>query len=349
MSAQTMQYREALNAAMAQELERDERVFVFGLDVPDHRGIFGSTIGLVDRFGPERVHGTPLSEDAMTGLALGAAMKGLRPVHVHIRVDFLLLATNQLLNMVSTQRYLSGGQHEIPLVIRAVIGRGWGQGAQHSKSLQSLYAHIPGLKVVMPTTPNDAKGLLVSAIRSNDPVIMLEHRWLYDVSGEVTCGEEGIPLGKAARVREGTDLTVVATSWMNVEAKLAAEILHKEAGVSLEIIDPRTLYPLDMDAITASVKKTGHCVVADYDWAFCGFSAEVAAQVHERCFGDLRSPVTRIGFAHVPCPTTRCLENEFYPNAADIVRAVEGKLGLDPIDLSGYDLYSWEHRFKGPF
>lgn len=344
----TLSYREALNEALVEEMARDERVFVFGLDVPDHKRIFGSTKGLVERFGPERCFGTPLSEEAMTGLALGAAISGLRPVHVHIRVDFLILALNQLFNMVSNLRYVTGGYHKVPLVIRAIIGRGWGQGAQHSKSLQSVFAHVPGLKVVMPTTPNDAKGLLVSAIRDDNPVLVLEHRWLYDVSGEVTCREEGVPLGRANVLRRGDDITVVATSWMAVEALHAAEILGR-VGVSVEVIDPRTIVPLDEGPIIESAGRTGHCIVADFDWTFCGFSAEVAARVSERCFGRLRSPVTRLGFAPVPCPTTRCLENIFYPNAASIVRAVEEKLGRPPMDLSRENFYTWENRFRGPF
>ncbi|MBI3725645.1 alpha-ketoacid dehydrogenase subunit beta [bacterium] len=344
----TLSFRDALNEAIVQEMDRDPNVFVFGLDVPDHKRIFGSTKGLVERFGKERCFGTPLSEEAMTGMALGAAISGLRPIHVHIRVDFLLLAMNQLLNMVSNFRYLSGGTLEVPLVIRAIIGRGWGQGAQHSKSLQSVFAHVPGLKVVMPTTPNDAKGLLISAIRDDNPVVFLEHRWLYDVSGEVTCGEDGIPLSKTNVLRRGKDATVVATSWMNVEALKAAEILSRE-GVEVEVVDPRTIAPLDDGPIIESCARTGHCVVADYDWSFCGFGAELAARIMEKCWGKLRSPVSRVGFAHVPCPTTRCLESEFYPNAVTIIRVIEKKLGLKEMDLSGESFYTWESRFRGPF
>jgi pyruvate/2-oxoglutarate/acetoin dehydrogenase E1 component len=344
-----LQYRDAIVEAQAQEMERDPRVFVFGLDVPDHKRIFGSTKTLVERFGPARCFGTPLSEDAMTGMALGAALNGMRPIHVHIRVDFLLLAMNQLFNMIANVRYLSGGQLEVPLVIRAIIGRGWGQGAQHSKSLQSVFAHVPGLKVVMPTTPNDAKGLLISAIRDPNPVVVLEHRWLYDVSGEVTVGPDGIPLGQSHVMRKGKDATVVATSWLAVEAMQAAEILERRAGVSVEVIDPRTIFPLDDAPILDAAVRTGHVIVADYDWEFCGFSAEVAARVMERCFGKLASPVTRIGFAHTPCPTVRELENHFYPNAVTIIRAIEKKLGLRETDLSGETFSTWENRFRGPF
>jgi len=344
----TITYCEALNEALIQEMERDNKVFVYGIGVPDHKRIFGSTAGLVEKFGIERCFDTPLSEDAMTGFGLGAAINGMRPIHVHIRVDFLLLAMNQLTNMVSTYRYLSAGKIDVPLVIRAVVGRGWGQGFQHSKSMHSTFTHIPGLKVIAPTTPHNAKGLLVSAIRDNDPVLCLEHRWLYWQTGQVPEASYAISIGEANILRKGSDLTIVATSWMNAEAAKAAEILERR-GIDLEIVDPQTLAPLDDQLIVESVKKTGHCIVADNDWVFCGFGAEVAAIVQEKCFGNLKSPVSRIGFAHTPCPTARHLENEFYPNAIAIIREVERKLDLSPTDISREDFYSHEKRFKGPF
>ncbi len=338
----------ALNEALVQEMRRDPRVFVYGIGVPDHKKIFGSTAHILEEFGPDRCFDTPLCEDTMTGFGLGAAIKGLRPVHVHIRVDFLLLCMNQLVNMISSFTYGTTGRIGVPMVIRAVIGRGWGQGYQHSKSLISYFTHIPGLKVVAPATPHDAKGLLTAAIRDENPVVFLEHRWLYWGEGEVPEESYEVPLGKANVLREGKDLTIVATSWMNVEALHAARILERR-GVSVEIVDPRTLAPLDDTAILASVKKTGRCLVADCDWVDSGFSAEVASRVSEGLFGQLRGPVRRIGFAHTPCPTVRCLEDEFYPNAIDIVRGVEEMLGLTPTDLSGEDFYSHERRFKGPF
>lgn len=339
---------DALNEAMRQEMERDSSVFVYGIGVPDHMKIFGSTSGLVEQFGPERCFDTPLCEDAMTGFALGAALNGMRPVHVHIRVDFLLLAMNQLVNMVSNYAYSTGGRLKAPLVIRAVVGRGWGQGYQHSKSLHSYFAHIPGLKVVLPTTPVDAKGLLTSAIRDDNPVIFIEHRWLYWAEDDVPEEPFTIPIGEGNILRSGNDITVVATSWMNVEALKAAEVLEKQ-GVSVEVVDPRTIVPFDDTLAIDSVRKTGHCIVAENDWLDCGFSAEVAARVSEKCFGELKTPVKRIGFAPTPCPTVRNLENEFYPTAVDIIRAVEEKLSLSPTDLTGEDFYSHERRFKGPF
>ncbi|MFC1908571.1 alpha-ketoacid dehydrogenase subunit beta [Chloroflexota bacterium] len=341
-------YCQALNEALSQEMERDPSVFVYGISVPDHKRIFGTTAGLLEKFGPERCFDTPLCEDSMTGFGVGAALNGMRPVHVHMRVDFLLLAMNQLANMACSYRYASGGKLKVPMVIRAIIGRGWGQGFQHSKSMYSVFAHIPGLKVVLPTTPSDTKGLLISAIRDDNPVIFVEHRWLYWQEDEVPEESYATPLGKANILRQGEHITIVATSWMNVEALKTAEILEKR-GVSVEIVDPRTLVPLNDELIINSVKKTGHCIVVDNDWLHCGFSAEVAARVGEHCFSDLKAPVRRIGFAATPCPTVRHLENEFYPDAVDIIRAAENMLGLEPAELSQEEFYSYEHRFKGPF
>ncbi len=341
-------YCEALNEAMSQEMERDSGVIVYGIGVPDHKRIFGSTAGLVEKFGPDRCFDTPLCEDSMTGFGLGAAINGMRPINIHIRVEFLLLAMNQLANMVSGYSYATGGELNVPMVIRAIIGRGWGQGFQHSKSMYSVFAHIPGLKVVLPTTPRDAKGLLISAIRDDNPVIFVEHRWLYWQEGEVPEESFTIPLSEANVLHEGEDVTVVATSWMNVEALKASEILGRR-GVSVEIVDPRTIAPFNDELIIKSVAKTGRCIVADNDWLNCGFSAEVAARVSEKCFGKLKAPVYRIGFAPTPCPTVRHMENEFYPNAVNIIKAIEEMLGLEPTDLSNEDFYSHEKRFKGPF
>jgi len=342
-----MTYREALASGMAKEMDIDTRVFVFGLDVPDHKRIFGSTKGLVEKFGSERCFGTPLSEDAMTGVAIGAALSGLRPVHVHIRADFLLLGMNQIANVMSSLRYTSGGALKIPLVIRAVIGRGWGQGAQHSKSLHGVFAHFPGIKVVLPTTPQDAYGTLRAAIRDDNPVVILEHRWLYDIEGDVD-DEADIALSGPAILRKGQSVTVVCTSWMNIEALKAADVLAKR-GIELEVIDIRTITPLDERLVVESVNRTGRCIVADYDWLFCGFAAELAARLSHRCFATLQQPVERIGFAPVPCPTTRPLENLFYPSAVNIIRTVERMLELPHADLSQETFYSYEQRFKGPF
>jgi len=344
---QLMQYRDALAQAQIDAMTEDPRVFVFGLDVPDFKSIFGSTKGILEKFGPKRCFGTPLSEDAMTGVALGAALTGLRPIHVHIRVDFLLLGMNQIANMISTMRYMSGGKLKVPLVIRAVVGRGWGQGPQHSKTLHSFFAHIPGLKVIMPSSAQDAYSMLRSAIADDNPVICIEHRWMYDVIGPVD-KDIKVPLGKAHVLRQGKDISIVTTSWMAVEAMQAADILAR-TGIQAEVIDVRSIAPLDSETILQSVRKTGRCIVADYDWVFCGFGAELAAQISHDCFKTLKAPVERLGFEHVPCPTTRPLENLFYPSAEQIVRASEKMLELKPVDLSGDKFYSYENKFKGPF
>src|SRR3989344_5539677 len=280
MKTRKISYRDAIREALTEEMRRDEKVILYGIDVADHKGIFGTTVGLKKEFG-SRVFSTPLSEDTLVGFGLGAAISGLRPINVHMRVDFLLLAMNQLANMVSSFHYASGGKLKVPLVIRAIIGKGWGQAYQHSKSLQSFFAHLPGLKVVMPTTPADAKGLLISAIRDDNPVIFIEHRMLYDVVDEVNLNKAPIQIGKSNILRKGKDITVVATSYMNVEAMKAAEVLTKR-GVSAEIIDPRTIVPLDEKPIINSVHKTEHCIIADYDWLNCGFSAELAAIISEK-------------------------------------------------------------------
>ncbi len=343
-----LSYAEAIREATFQEMDRDSTVFVYGLDVADHKATFGSGTGLLKAFGSRRYFSTPLSEDGLMGFGLGAAISGLRPINVHIRADFLVLAMNQLINSVSCARYLTNGKLKVPLVIRAIIGQGWGQGAQHSKSLQSIYSHIPGLKIVMPSTPYDAKGLLISAIRDNNPVIILEHRLLYDQIGNVPEESYVVPIGKGRILRKGDGITIVATSLMNVVALDAIVALEKQ-GVSVELIDPRSISPLDEEMIVNSVKKTKHCIVVDNDWLNCGFSAEVAARISEKCFSELLSPVTRIGFAPTPCPTARLLENKFYPSPIDIIRSVEKKLNLRPIDVSCEEFHSYENQFKGPF
>jgi pyruvate dehydrogenase E1 component beta subunit len=342
-------YCQAINEATIQEMDRDPSVFTCGIGVPDHKRVFGSTNGLLERFGRERCFDTPLSEDAMTGFGLGAAINGARPIHIHMRVDFLLLAMNQLANMVSSCSYMSGGKLKAPLVIRAVVGRGWGQAFQHSKTMHCSFAHIPGLKVVLPTTPADAKGLLISAIRDDNPVLVIEHRWLYYAVDEVPEGDYSVPIGEPNVLLPGSDITIVGTSWMNVEALRAARIVKERHGLNVEVIDARSAAPLDDSIIIDSVNRTGHCIVADNDWIHCGFSAEIAARIGEKCFGKLKSAVRRIGFAFTHCPCTRPLENLFYPNAKDIIRAIESKFGFPEADLSSDDFYSYERKFKGPF
>jgi len=342
-------YEEAINEAIIQEMERDSSVFIYGIGVPDHKKIFGTTKNIVEKFGENRCFDTPLSEDALTGFALGSAIGGLRPIYVHIRIDFMLLCMNQIANVISSCRYLSNGKLKIPLVIRGIIGRGWGQGCQHSKAAHSIFAHFPGIKVVMPTTAYDAKGLLISAIRDDNPVIFLEHRWLYYQRGEVPIESYEVPIGEPLLLQEGTDITIIAVSWMNVEAKKASEILKRKAGVNIEIIDLRSISPINMDIIIQSVRKTRRCIIVDNDWTFCGIGSEVASEIYERCFSNLLCPIKRIGFSSCPCPTARHLENAFYPNSSTIIKAIEDMLKIDFVDMSGESFYSFENKFKGPF
>jgi|APSaa5957512622_1039677.scaffolds.fasta_scaffold19000_3 acetoin:2,6-dichlorophenolindophenol oxidoreductase subunit beta len=343
-----LHYGEAIREAIQNEMELDPNIILFGLDVTDHKGILGTTLNLVDKFGKERCFSTPLSEDAMTGFALGAAISGLKPIHVHTRADFLVLAANQIINMVSSFKYMVGGKTTIPLLIRAIIGRGWGQSFHHSKSLFSLFGHIPGLTVIAPTTPKDAKGMITAALRSNKPVICYEHRWLYYIDDEVPVSDYEVPLGEPSIMKEGEDITILSTSWMNVEALRAASILEKH-DIDVEVIDARTISPLNYELIEKSVKKTGRFIVADHDWIPFGFSSEASANIYHKCFKQLAIPIERIGYAFTPCPTTRPLENIFYPNSTTIVRTIEKMFTIKEIDLSNEVYYSYENKFKGPF
>ena len=343
-----MKYADAIKDALTQKMREDERVFICGLGVPDPKGVFGTTAGLLEEFGEKRVFDTPACENTTVGMMMGAAQQGLHPVMVSQRVDFMLLSLDQIINHASKWKMMFGGKQTVPFVLRMIVGRGWGQAAQHSKSMHSVFAHLPGLKVVMPATPNEARGMLISAIRDDNPVISLEHRWLYDVEGAVDDGPDGLPLEESVILREGRDATVVATSWMNVEALRAAEILARR-GVEVEIVNARCAAPFDPGPVIESCARTRHCVVADNDWLHCGFSAEIAARVMTDCFDTLEAPVTRIGWAETPCPTTRCLEDEFYPNAVDIIRAIERQLDLEPTDLEGEEFFSYENKFRGPF
>ena len=338
-------YREALNQALIQAMERDPSVFVMGIGADDHKAIFGSTKDLVERFGEARCFDTPISEAAMTGVAIGAALGGMKPVHVHIRADFLYLALDQLLNLAAKWRYMFGGTMNVPMVVRAVIGRSWGQGAQHSQSLQSFFMQVPGIKVVMPTTPYDAKGLLLSAISDPNPVVMIEHRLLYDIAGGVPENDYKIPFGQAVVRRLGKDVTLVSNSYMVVECLKAAEFLE-EQGIDVEIIDPVSLVPLDEETILNSVKKTGRLLVVDCGWTTCGVSAEIAALAAEKAFSELKAPVQRLGNEAVPCPVAKPLENEFYPSAKKIVARVCRMLNRQ---MPEEEVPVLTTKFKGPF
>ncbi|MHC1766107.1 MAG: alpha-ketoacid dehydrogenase subunit beta [Verrucomicrobiia bacterium] len=345
----TLQYTDAIREATDQEMARDDSVIVFGLDVDDPKAIQGTTKGLVQKYGAERVFGTPLSEDAMTGAAIGMALAGLRPVHVHIRMDFLMLAMNQLVNVAAKSSYMYGGRVHLPLVVRSMIGKSWGQGAQHSQGLYSFFMHVPGLKVVAPTTPYDAKGCLIHAIRDDNPVLYVEHRILHFQKGPVPGTPYVVPPGKARITAEGSDVTLVGISYMQLEC-LRAQRYLEEVGVRAEVIDPIWLSPLDTETIVRSVRKTGHLVVVDNGWTTCGASAEIAAQVVEALQGTRDVRVRRLGFAPVTCPTTPTLESLFYPTARDIASAafklVKGN-AKEWMPEERADLRCIE--FKGPF
>ncbi len=320
MPERRISYAEALREAQQQALAEFPDLIVMGLGVPDPGGVFGSTKNLHQEF-PDRVFDLPLSEEGTSGIAHGAAVAGMRVVYVHQRVDFMMVAMSQIVNHAAKWRFMFGSTKPFGVVYRAVIGRGWGQGSQHSQSLQSLFAHIPGISVVMPSTPRDAKGLLIEAVRRAQPVVCLEHRNLYGIQGEVPREPYGIPLGQGAIRREGRHVTIVAVSQMVLEAEKAADLLAAE-GVEAEILDPRTISPLDEELVFRSVRKTGALVVCDTSWAFCGFSAEVAARVAECCFNALKVPVARVTNPPIPTPSSPVLEAAFYPNAATIVAAV---------------------------
>ena len=319
-------YREAIKEALTQVLETDNRVFIIGEGVDDPGGIFGTTLGLHKIFGRNRVMDVALAENGITGVAVGAALAGMRPVMVHMRMDFLLLAMDQIINHASKWQYMFGGKVNVPLTIRAIIGGGWGSAAQHSQSLQALFMHIPGLKVIMPSTPYDAKGLLIASIADENPVIFIEHRWLYDHTGYVPQEVYVIPIGKGVIRREGKDATIAATSYMVFQATIAADRLKKE-GMDVEIVDLRSLKPLDENIIFNSVKRTGRLVVADTGWKTGGVGAEISARVTESIFSYLKAPILRVSCPDTPTPASSELEKVFYPNQEDIISAVKEVMG----------------------
>ncbi len=343
-----LRYVDALAEAFHQEMARDPDVFLFGLDVDDHKSIQGSTKGLLQAFGPERVFTTPLSEDAMTGVAVGAAMAGLRPIHTHIRMDFMLLCMNQLINIAAKAHAMYGGSVKVPLVVRSMIGKSWGQGAQHSQALHAMFMHAPGLKVVAPSNAHDVKGCMIAAIRDDNPVIFMEHRLLYPTEAYTPIEAYALPPGKARVTAPGHDVTVVAVSNMVLEALRARELLA-EVGVSAEVVDPIWLAPLDIDTIVESVRKTRRLLVADNGWTMCGASAEIVAQVVERLDGVA---VKRVGFAPTTCPPSPPLEARFYPDPAGLAATVHGWLRPnDPPWTPDPERarLAYQAQFRGPF
>ena len=351
-----MSYRDALYWTMREALRRHDSVVIIGQGVDDHKGIFGSTTGLAQEFGCDRVMDTPLAEEGMMGVAIGAALNGLYPIQTHIRADFSLLAANQIINLAAKYKYMFGGRFDVPMLIRMIVGRSWGQGAQHSQSLQSLFAHIPGLKVVMPSSSQTILDTYMKVIDEyRGPVISFEHRLMYDLNFHVESPPPNggpDPFGSHV-VRQGEDVTIVATSIMVLEAIRAADYLAKVADIQSEVIDLHCVSHPDWDLVMKSIKKTGRLVVADTSWREYGVCAEVCRIVAERNPGYLKKPVMSLAMQPAPCPTAKSLEDLFYPDLRQFVNALATLVheneahGVQlPDTQSMTDVYK---RFKGPF
>ncbi len=323
-----LRYREALNAALREELGRDERVMLMGEDIGVFGGAFKVTAGLLEEFGERRVRDTPISENTIVGVGVGAAMSGLRPVVELMTINFALLAFDQIVNSAAHIRYMFGGQVSVPLVIRMPQGAGHQLGPTHSHCLEAMFLHVPGLLVAVPATPADAKGLLKTAIRDENPVIFIEHESLYGIRGEVPDDEETtVDFGHARIARAGGDVTIVGVSRMALTAERAAKTLAEEHGVEAEVIDPRTLRPLDLETILASVRKTNRCVVVEEGWPHGGVGANLAALIAEHAFDDLDAPVARVSGADVPMPYSKPLEDIAFPHEPQIIEAALATVG----------------------
>ncbi|MBI2067972.1 MAG: alpha-ketoacid dehydrogenase subunit beta [Deltaproteobacteria bacterium] len=347
-------FREAISEALVQAMRGDQRIFIMGVGVDDPKGAFGTTSDALKQFGGSRVFDVPISENAMTGIAIGSAMDGLHPVLVHARNDFLLLTMDQLVNNAAKWSYMTAGKISVPMTVRAVIGRGWGQAAQHSQSLQALFAHVPGLKVVLPGGPFEAKGLLMSSLKEKAPVIFLEHRWLYEKKDGVPQEPYSLPLGKGRILRQGKDITIVAMSYMAWECRQVSVNLARQ-GIEAELIDPMTVSPLDVDIIVSSVRKTGRLLVVDTSFVFAGMSAEIVASVSERAGPALKSPVQRLGLPFAPTPCSAVLERVYYPDTGTIEQAVlrmlqNGSLEhFNVVSGKGYQAENPSSEWNGPF
>jgi len=341
--------RDALSVALA----ADPRVICFGLGVDDPKGVFGTTLDLHKEFGPERVFDMPTSENAMTGVAVGAAINGLRPVMTHQRLDFALLSMDQLINNAAKWHFMFGGHRAVPLTVRMIIGRGWGQGPTHSQNLQAWFAHVPGLKVVMPASAADAKGLLLSSIFDDNPVVFLEHRWLHNLKGEVPAGDYRVPIGRAAAVREGDDITVVSTSYMTIEAIHAVDHLAMQ-GVSCDLLDLRTIRPIDWPTIEASVRKTGRLLALDTGFTTGGVAGEIVAHVATACWKDLRGAPRRLAMPDIPEAASPALTKRYHVRAEQVAVAVAEMTGKKAETQSLAEQRKHPHDvpgdwFSGPF
>src|SRR4051794_9651067 len=321
-----LSYREAVRDALSQAMRQDEDVFVMGEDIAEMGGSMGVTAGMLDEFGAERIRNTPISEIAIVGAGIGAAMQGMRPVVEVMYEDFLTVSMEQIVNQAAKHRYMSGGQLKVPLTIRTQGGAGWSPGAQHAQQVEAWFVHVPGLKVVFASTPTDVRGLLWSAIYDDNPVVFFEHRTLYGIKEEVPDDLEPIEIGKARVHREGSDVTVIATGRL-VHESLAAAKQADEQGVSVEVVDPRTLQPLDEETLVESVKKTNRCVVAHEAVTRMGFGAEVAAVVQYQAFDWLDAPIERVGAKFTPLPFAPVMEEWCVPHADDVLAAVMRTVG----------------------
>lgn len=347
-SDRVLNYVEAIREATYLEMKRNSDVVVFGLDVDDPKATFGTNRGLLQEFGPSRVFGTPLSEDAMSGVAVGMALAGMRPIHLHYRMDFATLAMNQLINVAAKTHAMSGGEQHVPLVVRMLIGKSWGQGAQHSQSLYPLFMNIPGLKIAVPTTPYDAKGCLQYAVQDDNPVLFVEHRLLYFQNGPVPQGDISVAPGRGRITVPGNDVTLVGISYQQVEC-MKAQIYLNSIGIKAEVIDPIWLAPLDLDIIEQSVRRTRNLVVVDNSWMTCGAGAEIISALHER-LSDISWRSKRMGFAPTPCPTTPSLEEHFYPTAQTIAAAANDLVNRQTMGwIPEADPTLKTVEFKGPF
>jgi pyruvate/2-oxoglutarate/acetoin dehydrogenase E1 component len=315
-------FAQAINEALTQIIENDGRVFLIGQGVTSPWYVGTTTVGLLDRFGPERVIDTPVSENCVTGVAVGSALAGMHPILVHPRMDFMYYAMDQIANHAASWYYMFGGQLSVPITLWGIINRGGEQAAQHSQALHAMFTHIPGLKVVMPSTPYDAKGLLIASALDENPIVYVDDRWLYAFEGEVPREMYSVPFGKAIVRRKGEDVTIVATSCMVYEAIKAADALKKER-IDAEVVDPVSLKPLDKNLLFESVKKTGRLVIADGGWKTCGTAAEISALVTENIFAHLEAPILRVALPDSPAPASFALEQAYYRTAKDIVAAVK--------------------------
>tara|TARA_B100000795_G_scaffold266622_2_gene250091 strand:- start:4859 stop:5932 length:1074 start_codon:yes stop_codon:yes gene_type:complete len=346
-------FSEAVNQALDIALEIDDKVICYGLGVDDPKRIFGTTFDLQEKYGKHRVFDIPTSENALTGVAVGASIGGYRPIMVHQRLDFFLLALDQLVNNAAKYYYTFNGKSPIPLTIRLILGRGWGQGPTHSQNLHAWFSHIPGIKVVMPTFPEDAKGLLLASIFDNNPVIFIEHRWLHSLKGFVPIGDNRIEIGLARKVFEGNDLTIVSMSYMTIEALLAVKKL-KKINVNVELIDLRTIKPVDWSSIFSSVRKTGKLLVLDTGSETSSFAGEIITRVCKECWNELLISPERITMPDCPEPTSYGLTRNFYPTAntiiARIIHMLKLKVNIGEIAVDNKTQHDvpgdW---FKGPF